>query len=97
MRESKFQSQVRSDLKSMFPGCIILKNDSGYMQGIPDYLLLWGKYWAALEIKADSRAPVQPNQKHYVFQMDEMSFAAFLYPENQEEVYLGLQQAFGDR
>lgn len=97
MRESKFQRQVRDDLRNMFPGCIVLKNDSSYMQGIPDYLLLWGPHWAALEIKRDAKAGFQPNQEHYVSQMDSMSFAAVIFPENKEQVYDGLQHAFGNR
>lgn len=95
MREAEFQRRVRNDLKSMFPGCIVLKNDSAYLQGVPDYLVLYGPFWAALEIKVDAKARFQPNQEHYIRQMSEMSFAAVIYPENQEEVYRGLQQAFG--
>lgn len=97
MRESEFQGRVRNDLKNMFPGCIILKNDPSYQQGIPDYLLLWGPYWAALEIKRDASAPYQPNQEWFLNQMNTMSFAATIHPGNQEEVYRGLQQAFGGR
>lgn len=97
MKESAFQARVRNDLKAMFPGCIVLKNDASYQQGIPDYLLLWGPFWAALEIKADLGARLQPNQDYWISQMDSMSFAAIIYPENQEEVYRGLQQAFRHR
>lgn len=95
MRESKFQTQVIHELQELFPGCIILKNDSGYIQGIPDRLILFGPYWAALEIKASSSASMQPNQEYYIQRMDDMSFAAFIFPENKEEVLYGLQHAFG--
>lgn len=95
MRESKFQRKVLNRLRDEFPGCMVLKNDSGYIQGIPDYLVLYKHMWAALEIKASAGATRQPNQPYYVEHMDEMAYAAFIYPENEEEVFRGLQSAFG--
>lgn len=97
MTESAFQRQFIRKLKRMFPGCEVLKNDSGYRQGIPDWTLLWGPHWAALEIKASANARTQPNQPHYVAKMNGMSFAAFVYPENEEEVLAALQEAFASR
>jgi len=81
----------------MFPGCVLLKNDSGYRQGIPDWTLFWGPYWAMLEIKDSATANTQPNQPYYVRKMNEMGFAAFIYPEIEEEVLAALQQAFASR
>ena len=34
--ERNFQSGLIQDLKRMFPGCIVIKNDSSYIQGIPE-------------------------------------------------------------
>jgi hypothetical protein len=48
-----------------------------------------------LEVKLHRSAGVQPNQQHYVEQMNGMSFAAFIYPENEEIVLHDLQSAFG--
>ena len=96
MRESKFQRDLRSDLESMFEGCLVLKNDANNVQGVPDLLILWRDRWALLECKrslADRMAP-QPNQEWYVDTLNEMSFAAFIYPENREEVLRDLQRAF---
>jgi hypothetical protein len=94
MSESRFQSKIIQKLEKMFPDCIILKTDPLYRQGLPDRLILWGEYWAALEIKASPFANIQPNQAYYIEKLDEMSFAAFIYPENEEEVLDALQQAF---
>lgn len=97
MLERDYQASLIRKLKSVFPGCVVLKNDSAYKQGIPDLLILWNEYWAALEVKVSAKARVQPNQRYYVEQMHEMSFAAFIYPENEEDVFHDLQQAFASR
>lgn len=86
MLESVFQSKLIRELKDMFPGCIVMKNDSSYIQGIPDLLVLYKNMWAALEVKKTSRAARQPNQEYYVALMDEMSFSSFIYPENKDAV-----------
>jgi hypothetical protein len=92
--ESAYQARLIRKLKRMFPGCVVLKNDSQYIQGILDLTLLWKRYWAMLEVKASRTASHQPNQEYYVEQLDNMSFAAFIYPENEEEVLSALQEAF---
>ena len=94
-RERDFQASLIKEIKLMFPGCIVLKNDASYIQGIPDLLVLYNDTWASLEVKVSSRAKKQPNQDYWVDVMGEMSFAAFIYPENKEEVLHALQQAFG--
>lgn len=92
--ESGFQDQLKEDLYFMFPGCMIMKLDSSYIQGIPDLLILYEDKWAVLECKKSANARRQPNQDYYVDRMNEMSFAAFIYPENKEEVLYELQRAF---
>jgi len=47
-----------------------------------------------LEVKASETSPEQPNQGYYVEKMNRMSFAAFIFPENEEEVLTALQAAF---
>ena len=94
MKESKFQSDLKKELKTMFPGCIITKLDSGDIQGIPDLLILYNNKWATLENKRSEKATKQPNQEYYVDKMNKMSFSRFIYPENKEEVLNDLQQAF---
>lgn len=91
--ERDFQAKLIKELKVMFKGCIIVKNDPNYIQGIPDLLILYNDRWAALEVKKSATAHHQPNQEYYVDLMDQMSFAAFIYPENKEEILYELQQA----
>lgn len=93
-KESKFQAKLIKKLQAMFPGCIVVKNDPNYIQGIPDLLILYNDTWAALECKRSSTATHRPNQDYYVAKMKEMSYAAFIYPENEEEILNELQQTF---
>ena len=95
--ERDFQSRLIKELKQMFKGCIIMKNDSSYIQGIPDLLILYRDKWAALEVKKSATASHRPNQEYYVELMDEMSYASFIYPENKEEVLYELQQTLFSR
>lgn len=86
MKESAFQASIIRTIKNLCPGCIVLKNDAGYIQGIPDILVLYGVTWAALEFKKSEDAPRRPNQEYYVDKMSKMSYAAFIYPANTEVV-----------
>lgn len=95
--ESKFQAELRRELEQLYPGCLILKQDANYLQGIPDLLILWDGRWAALECKKSATAAHRPNQDYYIAMMNEMSFAAFVYPENRDEVLDALQQSFRPR
>ena len=92
-KESKFQSDLIKDLKKEYPGCIILKNDPNYIQGFPDLTILYNDKWATLECKKSRNATHQPNQDTYVEKLSEMSFSAFIFPENKEEVLNELQHA----
>ena len=78
----------------LFPGCMVLKLDPVYIQGMPDLLVLYGSRWAVLECKRSKDAVHQPNQDYYVSLLDGMSFARFIFPENKEEVLHELQSAF---
>ena len=94
MKESDFQHKVIKEIESMFPGCIVLKNDSGYMQGVPDFIILYKDKWAMLEFKKSITAKHRPNQDYYVAMLDQMSFAAFIFPENKTEVLNDLARSF---
>lgn len=92
-RESEYQATIIDTIRRLLPGCIILKNDSSYLQGVPDIIILYKDRWGMLEIKRSERAAEQPNQRHYIDLMNNMSFAAFLYPEIELEVLRDLQLA----
>lgn len=95
--ESRFQADLIKDINAEFPGCVILINDANYLQGIPDLLILHGPYWAMLEAKAHENAPRQPNQEYYVDMLDDMSYAAFVYPENRQDILNDLRKTFRTR
>lgn len=94
MRERDYQAALIRRLKLRFEGCIVLKNDPNYIQGFPDLLVLHEDKWAALEVKVSANASKQPNQTHYVGKLDSMSFASFVYPENEEQVLNAMERSF---
>ena len=96
MLESKFQADLKKELKQKFDGCIVTKLDSGDIQGIPDLLILYKDKWATLECKKNGKASKRPNQQYYVDKMNEMSFSRFICPENKEEVLNDLQNMFDE-
>ena len=86
MLENRFKTKLIKEIKEMFPGCMVLHLDPNEIQGIPDLLVLYQDKWAALEGKKTSSASHRPKQEYYVDLMNDMSFAAFIYPENKDEV-----------
>lgn len=95
MTERDYQTKLIKQLRDIFPGCVIMKNDSDYLQGIPDLTILYRDRWATLEVKMAESSSHQPNQDYYVGLMDRMSFSAFIFPENEEEVLSDLREALG--
>ena len=93
--ESNFQKELMDEIKERYPGCVVLKNDSGYIQGIPDWTILYKKKWAVLEAKRERKARKQPNQDYYVDKLNGMSYSSFVYPENKEDVLDQLSKVFG--
>lgn len=92
--ESKFQKELMDEIRKRYPGCYILKNDSSYIQGFPDWTILYKDKWAVLETKQSKSAKKQPNQEYYVEQLDDMSYSRFVYPENKEEILDELKHIF---
>lgn len=95
--ENKYQKNLIDRIKSEYPGCVAIKNDSGYIQGIPDWTILYEDKWAVLEVKRHRDANKQPNQEYYVDRLNKMSFSRFVYPENEEEVLDELRKTFKPR
>lgn len=94
MRENKFQSDLIKEIKERFPNSIVLKNDPNYIQGMPDLSVFYRDKWAMLEVKKEAKAKHQPNQDYYISKANEMSFGAFIYPENKEEILNAMEEAF---
>lgn len=98
--ERDFQAKLIKKLRKLFPGCIIQKLDTSYQQGIPDLLILFGDKWAVLEVKRKRptrESDFEPNQEWFIDTLNEMSFSACIYPENEEEVLNDLQHALQPR
>ena len=92
--ESKFQKDFIDKVKARYPGSVALKNDSSYIQGFPDWTILYEDKWAVLEMKKERGARKQPNQEYYVDKLNKMSFSRFVFPENEEEVLDDLDVLF---
>lgn len=95
MLESTFQRNLIKEIKSKLPGCMVMKNDANYIQGIPDLAVMYGGKWAMLECKDEDTASRRPNQDYYVAKANSFSFARFISPDNKEEVLNELYAFFG--
>lgn len=93
-KENEFQASLIKEIKTRFPGAVVLKNDANYIQGIPDLTVLYGNKWAMLECKRSSNSSKRPNQEYYIGKFGEMSFASFISPDNKEDVLNELEQSF---
>jgi hypothetical protein len=93
-KESVFQTKLIKEIQNRFRKVIILKNDTKYIQGIPDLTILYENRWAVLECKRNEYESKQPNQDYYVNLLNDMGFSRFVYPENEEEVLYDLEEYF---
>lgn len=97
MAESKYQAYLVRKLKDTYPTAQVLIPNPNHIQGFPDLIVLVDDTWFALEVKKSVNSPRQPNQDYYVNKLHKMSYAAFIYPENEKDVLLEIQQALLDR
>lgn len=89
-----YKVKLKKTIKEMFPGCLIYRNDpQDSHQGIPDWTIFYGPRWAMLETKAANASERQPNQEYWVNHYNQLGFASFIYPENEEEVLNALRHA----
>lgn len=95
MNERTYHKQLVERIEELFPNCVVLRNDPIRIPGIPDILILYGDKWAMLEIKAANDSSRRPNQDWYIEFLNDMSFASFINPDNEEEVLNALQSTFG--
>lgn len=94
--EMAFEREVVAEIRKRLPGSYVFKLDPHTTyQGIPDRIVLFRERFAMLEFKRSEGAAKQPNQQFYIDLFGEMSFAAFIYPENMEEVLDALCKSLG--
>lgn len=93
-KESDFQSDLIKQIKKELPGSLVLKNDSGYLQGIPDLVVMHGEKYALLEVKKSKDEPHQPNQDYYIDKAQKESFGEFIFPENKQQVLSEMYEYF---
>lgn len=93
-KENEFQAELIKEIKTRFPGAMVLKNDANYIQGIPDLTVLYKDRWAMLECKRSASASKRPNQEYYINVLGGMSFASFITPDTKEEVLNELERSF---
>lgn len=96
MLEGKYKTQLTKRIYDRWGDrVVVVRLDSALLQGVPDILVLFeGGMWAALEGKTSAHAKQQPNQPFYVNKLNEMCFAAFIFPENEEAVLNELAEEF---
>ena len=93
MQERDFQPKLIKEIKERLPGCLVMKNDPNYIQGIPDLSVLYGSKWALLEVKKSNKASKRPNQPYYIQYAKDNAYGAIVSPENKEDILNELQQA----
>lgn len=96
MLESTFQRKTRKEIEDViFPDCIVKRNEPWDHQGFPDLTIFKGRKYAHLEFKRSADAVHQPNQDYYIDLFNKMgAYAAFIYPENKEEIIEELKDYF---
>lgn len=97
MLERDYQRHVIEEIKNLAPRGVIdvLKNNSGYRQGIPDLSIFALSHWGWVEVKTSEFAPQEPNQEYYInWAIKSGAFGAFIYPENEKEVLRALERSF---
>lgn len=92
--ENKFQAELKSELKLLFPNCIITKNDPEMLQGIPDLTIIYKGKYAFLECKKEKNASRRPNQDYYIGYGQKFAFGEFIEPSNKKEVLERLYNYF---
>lgn len=95
MLESVFKKKLITKIEqTLFPGSLVLRLDTNFIQGIPDHIILYEDMWAAFDAKRNQFAPVRPNQPYYIDLLNKMSYASFVYPENEEKFIHEIQRSF---
>lgn len=96
MLESKFKIAFKQRLIARLPHTYLsfIENTRPNKRSEPDLFILGRGVWAALEFKKSKNASKQPNQEYHISRLNEIGYASFVYPENQEEVLDDLEKLF---
>ena len=94
MRENSFQKDLIKEIKEMFAVCVVLRNDCEQIEGVPDRTVLYKDKWVVLECKKSPKENHQPNQDYYVSKLRNMSYSAFIYPENKNDILVEVSKIF---
>ena len=95
MRESNFRTNFLKDFKALSPDIIIEFADPNRRNGIPDVIIFYKKKHARLETKRSKNASKRLHQQYYIDYFNSQGiYAAFLTPENKEEVFNALRRYF---
>lgn len=96
--EADTQARFVKRLRKAFERVIILKNDSGYLQGIMDLTVILPGAIIFIEVKPYEEAPYEPNQEYYLDLVQQFGFfSCTLHPGNEEEVFRAIQQTQRNR
>ena len=91
--ERVIQPRIIKKIRARLPGVKIFKGDTRFQQGTPDLIILYRDRWALLEVKKSKTASRRPNQQWFIDELNEMSYAALIHPENEEDILDGVQRA----
>lgn len=96
MLEKDFQKKFKNEVMRILPGAVFLKNDAKYIQGFPDWIMLYNGKCAIFEIKTSEKASYQPNQQYWLDYLNTRRFfARSVYPEILGEILDEIQQTYG--
>lgn len=95
MSEATFRTKFLKDVKDLSPDIFIEFADPQRCNGIPDVIIFYKKKFARIETKRSKIASKRKHQEYYIKYFNSQGiYAAFLTPENKEEVFNALRRYF---
>lgn len=97
MKETPYRLSLAKRIQARWPECVIIYPDPSRQQGIMDFVVLFNSFWVALEVKRSESASKRPNQTYYVNKLNDMAFASYIHPGNEQDVLNEIQYTLDDR
>lgn len=95
MSEASFRTNFLKKVKDLSPEIFIEFADPHRVNGIPDVIIFYKGKHARLETKRSKDASKRLHQEYYINYFNSQGiYAAFLMPENKEEVFNALRRYF---